>query len=398
LIEIVKNLIAIQINGPDEPGIFTQLCTFFAERKVNIEDVSQSVLQGYLSITFILEISQSTMNVDRLSLELKKLCRSLTVSASVFPYKEGYRPAKKKLYIFTMMGGDQPGILSRISENLTRNRANIETIKLRSREGWIFTQLVLDLSSVDDIEVMRNELREICEEMELSMSLQSERVYRVNKKLIVFDMDSTLVTGETIVDIAARIGKDQEMHDATEQAMASDMDFSHSLRERSLLLAGVEEQLLMDVAEELQITPGADMLVKKLQDEGYKIALISSGFSYFTDVVKRKLGLDYSFGNTLEIKNGKVTGEVVGEIIDGEGKWEIIKDLCEDLGISRQEVVTIGDGSNDRVMLHRSGLGIGLNSKEIASRVADGKVSLKDIEMILLLLGLSETDIDSFFD
>ena len=394
----MEDLIAIQINGPDEPGIFTQLCNFFAERNINIEDVSQSVLQGYLSITFIVNITRATLNVDRMSLEIKKLCRTMNVSASVFPYKEGYRPSKKLLYIFTMMGKDRSGILSRISENLSKNNANIETIKLRSRQGWIFTQLILDLSGVGDIETMRNELRMICEDLELSMSLQEERKYRVNKKLVVFDMDSTLVTGETIVDVARRIGKEKEMHEATELAMSSDMDFKDSLRSRSKLLTGVEEDLLMQVAAELEITPGADALVNKLKDQGYRIALISSGFSYFTDVVKERLGLDYSFGNTLEIRDGRVTGNVVGEIIDGEGKWQIISDLCEELGIDQQEVVTIGDGSNDRVMLHRSGLGIGLNSKEIASRVADGKVTIEDVEMILLLLGLSETDIDSFFD
>ena len=293
------------------------------------------------------------------------------------------------------MGPDRPGILYQLSEILSDYNANIDTIKILTRSNWNYTQLILDLQQVEDIKTLRNALRKSCEEMGLSVSLQHESLYYKNKKLIAFDMDSTLVKGETIVEIARKINKQEEMARLTEKAMSTDQDFSTSLRERVKLLEGVSEKTLLEIAENLEIASGAEELIQNLKTMDWKIALISSGFSYFTDAIKKKLDLDYSFGNTLEIKNGVATGKVIGSIIDGEGKWKIIEDLMADLGITREQVVTVGDGSNDRIMLQNSGLGIGFNSKEIASSVSDGRIQQSDAKMILLLLGLSQTEIDN---
>ncbi len=390
-----NNLCILQINGPDRPRLFTRFCKYLYDQNVNIRDVSQTVMRGFLGITFLLDIEESLINRDRLELGLKKLARELDLNAKMFDYKKGSRSRIRDLYIFSSMGPDHPGILYRISEILSDYNANIDTIKILTRSNWNYTQLILDLQRVEDIKALRNALRKVCEELGLSVSLQHESLYYKNKKLIAFDMDSTLVKGETIVEIAKKINKQEEMARLTEIAMSPDQDFATSLKQRVKLLEGVSEKTLLEIAENLEIASGAEELIQSLKQMDWKIALISSGFSYYTDAIKRKLDLDYSFGNTLEIKNGVCTGNVVGSIIDAEGKWRIIEDLMADLGITREQVVTVGDGSNDRIMLQNSGLGIGFNSKEIASSVSDGRVQQNDAKMILLLLGLSQTEIDN---
>jgi phosphoserine phosphatase len=390
----VANRVTLQVNGPDKAGVFAQLCQYLADTQINILDIAQNVLRGYLSITFLLDIEQASSNRDRLELDLNRLCRELGLTAKLYDYEQGQRPKIKDLYVFSMMGMDRKGILARITAILADHRANIDTINLQVRNNWIYNQLILDLGNTPDVEKLRNELRVACEELNLSVVLQQEAIYRKNKKLIAFDMDSTLVKGETIVEIAKHVDMGEEMEQATNYAMENNVDFSKSLRDRAKLIAGIDETTLHEVANNLEITPGAEELIHHLKMMGWKIAIISSGFSVFTEVVKKQLGLDYAFGNKLEIVNGKVTGNVIGDIIDGPGKWDIVTELANQLDITAEEVVTVGDGSNDIFMLEKSGLGIGLNSKEIASEVADGRVTENDVSMILLMLGLSDTEID----
>lgn len=384
----------LQINGPDRPGLFTKFCTYLYDQNINIEDVSQNVLRGFLAITFLLNITRASMNKDRLQLGLNQLARELGIHVSIFDYVEGQRSRIRDLYFLNFMGPDQSGILAKVSKILADYEANIDTIHVIQRGQWLYTQLLLDLRAVKDIAQMRNDIRKQCQLLNLSMVLQKEDVYRKNKKLIVFDMDSTLIQGETLVEIAKKLNKHADMEHLTEITMATDQNFETSLRERAKLIAGVSVETLLDIANNIEITPGADELVKTLKEMGWKIALISSGFSLFTDKVKEKLDLDYSFGNTLEIIDGKTTGNVLGKIIDAEGKWLIVQELMAELNLTKDEVISIGDGSNDRVMLKNSGLGIGLNSKEILSVVADGRIRIEDVNMILLMLGLSETEIE----
>ncbi len=393
-----SHLITLQINGPDSPGVFLAITRYLSEQSINIEDVSQNVIQGYLGITFILDIEKSLLNLDRLELGIKALARKLNVNVAVYDHPHKLDFSEKDLYVLVMMGPDTIGILTQIAAILTFADVNIENVKIKSREGWLFNQFILDLKNVADVEALKELLRYKCEELNLSMVLQTETNYRRNKRLIAFDMDSTMVVGETIVDIAELMGIEDEMQEATEYAMHNDVNFEDSLRYRVGLIKGVSEEMLIDLAEASQIMPGAQELVRHLKSIGYKIALVSSGFSIFTEIIKERLDLDYAFGNTLEIKDGKVTGKVIGDIIDGQGKWDIIASLCDSLGIDYEETVTVGDGSNDKIMLSMSGLGIGLNSKEIASKAADGKVLLNDVSKILFMLGLSDTKIDQLIN
>jgi phosphoserine phosphatase len=387
----------LQINGPDRSGLFTQICQYLADQNVNITDISQNVLKGYLGITFLIDISNSTINYDRLRLGFGKLCRHLNLQVNFFDYPEDMIANKRLFYILSVVGEDKPGTLAQMSRILADNKANIVTINVRILNKQIYINLLLDLAQVDKIKLLREKLMEKCAEIGLSMVLQKESVYRRNKKLIVFDMDSTLVLSETIVDIAKLVGKEQEMHEQTEFAMQNNMDYVASLQERLKLIQGVKQEDLQQIANNINITPGTDKLISTLKTMGWKVAIVSSGFSIFAEEIKNRLNIDYAFGNTLEIKDGAITGRVLGDIIDGEGKWEIVEEIASQLNLHSEEIVTVGDGSNDSLMLERSGLGIGLNSKKILDNYSDGKFLQNHASNILLMVGLSETQIDEIF-
>ncbi len=387
----------VQINGPDKGGIFVEFCKYFADNNINILDISQNVLRGYLSITFLLDIKDSAINEDRIALGLKQIGRKKDCIVKVNDYRVGQRARVRDLYVLTIIGEDKIGLLYNVSSILHKHRVNIETIQVKVNQKLIYNQFVTDCGEVQSISLLRNELRHLCETLNLSMTLQKEQTFRKNKRLIIFDMDSTLIDGETIVEIAKLLGKEDEMAKTTEIAMSGNSNFSESLKYRAKLIAGVPESDLKKLADNIEIMQGVEELISELKDMGWKIGVVSSGFSYFTDSVKDKLGLDYSFGNTLEIKNGVATGKVVGEIIDSEGKWEIVKELAEQLGLKTDQIVTIGDGSNDISMIKNSGLGFGFNSKEILSEVADGKIEKNHLLTLLLMIGLSETEIDKLF-
>ncbi len=387
----------VQVNGADHPGIFVQFCKFFSDNAINILDVKQNVLRGYLSITFLIDLELSKLNEDRIMLELRKIGRMHALQVDMHHYEKGQRARLRDLYVLTIVGKDKIGLLHQVSNVLTEHKVNIDTIQVKVNEGFIYNQFLIDCAFVEDTQALRNDIRKVCENFGMSMTFQQERIFRKNKKLIIFDMDSTLVNGESIVEVAKLAGKEKEMAKATELAMSTDIDFQKSLIQRAKLLQGIPEEMLKQIANNLELTYGAEELISELKAMGWKIGVVSSGFSYFTDAVKEKLGLDYSFGNTLEIRDGKVTGNVIGTIIDSEGKWEIVKELAQQLNILPEEVVTIGDGSNDISMIKNSGLGIGFNSKEILSEVADGKIEKTHLRSVLLMLGLSETEIDEIF-
>lgn len=389
-----ENSLVIQINGKDRPGLFSTICRFLTSQNINIHEVSQSVLRGFLSITFLLDLTNSVSNLDLLKLKLNKLARSEKFDLTYHKYIEGYRPKIRNLYVLTLMGPDNLGILYRISEILANYEINIETITTKVKSNWIYNQFLLDINKDLPIENIRNEIRKTCEELGLSHVLQPEQIYRQNKKLIVFDMDSTLVQTETMVEIAKKVNLKEKMEIETNKAMSENIDFKESLTRRLKLIKGIPEDVIIEIANNLQITPGAEELVFHLKSMGWTIAVVSSGFSHFTDKIKEKMNLDYGFGNTLEIIDNKITGNIKGEIIDREMKWEIIKDLAEELHISENQIVTVGDGSNDMTMLKKSGLGIGLNSKELVSEVADGRINLDQVQNMLFFMGLSETKIE----
>jgi phosphoserine phosphatase len=207
-------------------------------------------------------------------------------------------------------------------------------------------------------------------------------------------MDMTIVDFEIINKLASFVGVDEEVKSITEKAMLGEMDFEQSLRQRVSLLKGTPVHTLEEIARDLQLTPGSEELIHHLKQMGYKIALISGGFTYFTDVLKERLDFDYAFANQLEIKDGVLTGEIQGEIIDAKAKGRIVNYLAKLENIRPDNIVAVGDGANDCLMIQNAGLGVAFNAKEILKRVSDGSISRENLLGLLNVLGIADKEKD----
>jgi phosphoserine phosphatase len=239
---------------------------------------------------------------------------------------------------------------------------------------------------------MTRKLLSISSDFGVDIAVQKEDIFRRSKRLVVMDMDSTLIQVEVIDELAKSAGHGEEVSGITSKAMNGELSFNESLNKRVELLRGLDENILDEIYHNIPFTPGAKKLVKILKKLGYKTAVISGGFTFFTDRLKNELGLDYAFANKLEIKDGKLTGKVLGEIINGEAKAKILEDIANKEDISLDQVVAIGDGANDLLMLDKAGLGIAFNAHKTVREKADYNISQENLDSIIYLLGISEKE------
>jgi phosphoserine phosphatase len=376
-------LIAISAYGEDKPGIIHEISKVLAENGANIVDIEQTVLQGLFVMFLVAEIER---DVDRIKEELLRVSERTGVHISVSPF-ERRRHDKKNLYIVTILGKDRIGIVRDVTSVFLDYGINIEKTSLTARDALISIEFVVDIDKSDPEEIKRR-LRMEAEKLGLDIVFQPHSSFRRDKRLIVFDMDSTLIDAEIIDELAKEAGVESEVKKLTEKAMKGEIVFSEALQERVKLLRGLPVEVLERIYSKIRFTEGARELIKSLKEAGYKIAVVSGGFSYFTDRVKEELGLDYAFGNELEIENGKLTGRVKGRIIDAEEKARIVEELARKEGINPENVVAVGDGANDRLMIEKAGLGIAFNAKEALKEVADGSISKENLIGLASILKL----------
>ncbi|MFQ6079299.1 MAG: phosphoserine phosphatase SerB, partial [Thermodesulfobacteriota bacterium] len=287
---------------------------------------------------------------------------------------------------------DRPGVVAGISRVLAEGSANIEKIKMIARGEFLAMEILVDIQGGNFVP-LRERLLEVANEIGIDIIAQPERMYKKRKKIIVFDMDSTIVDAEIIDEMARFCGMDREVGEITERGMRGEIDFAQSLRERVRCLRGIEVDDLKSLTRSMRLTEGAGELISGLKEMGFKIALISGGFDFFTDVLKERLGFDYAFGNQLETEGGRLTGRVKGRIIDAKRKAEIVDEMCTREGVTREEVVAVGDGANDQIMVANAGLGIAFNAKGVLKKVADGSLTKNHLKGVLYCLGISETDL-----
>lgn len=389
--------VTITAIGRDKPGLVSKLTNVVAEVNANIVDVEETVLRGLFAMFMIVDVSLATVSTDELKDRLVKKGIEVGLQVTLEPYLEGRRKSEKELALITILGKDRPGIVAKTSTLLGNYNINIEKIRMIARGEIIAMEMLVDLSDLKSpLKKVRVELQNLCETLGVGAILQKENVYQKSKKLIVFDMDSTLVDEETIDEIAKIAGVGEQVKKITARAMNGEIDFVEAVRERVKLLKGLEVKHLEEIAKNMHLTPGAEELTRSLKSMGYKIVLISGGFTYFTDRLKEKLDLDYAFGNKLIIKNGVLTGEVEEPIIDGEKKADIIHWISEIEGISKDEIVAVGDGANDQFMLGKVGLGIAFNAKQVLKQVADGVIAQKNLLSILYALGLPDKELKKY--
>lgn len=399
----MSQILLITISGEDHPGITASITAILAAHDVNILDIGQAVIHATLSMGVLAEVpeevapQQVSDAVQRCAQEQGMRARIAPVSAD--SYGEWVESQGRARYIITLLArkitADQ---IARVTQVVSRHQLNIDGInRLSGRiplgELPALSRACVEFSvrgPLEDSSLFRRDLLEVAGALEVDLAFQQDNMYRRNRRLVAFDMDSTLIEAEVIDELAARAGVGEQVAAITERAMRGEIDFAASFRERLALLRGLDESVLAEIARGLKITEGAEHLISTLRTLGYKTAILSGGFTYFASYLQDRLGMDYVYANELDIEDGKVTGRVSGTIVDGERKAQLLRQLAESEGIDLQQVIAVGDGANDLPMLSTAGLGIAFHAKPLVQQSAEQSISTLGLDAILYLLGFSD--------
>lgn len=387
-----KDFVMVTVSGPDQPGITAAFSKILVDNQVEIVDIEQASLQDFLGLSFLLDMSGAKQSKDGvlkdLLFEASRL--RLTLNFRVFSEKEMKARNNKNLFILTYFG--ETRALAEISSILAEENANIEMISNLTRHCAMCVELTIDVNGVKNLSRLKSRVIAKSHELNIDLALQKMEAYRKNKRLIFFDMDSTLVDMEIIDEMAKGAGVFKEVSRITEKAMRGDIDFEESLTQRVALLKGLRVEELEKIRNEMKLSEGAEDLVNTLKKLGFKLGLVSGGFDYFSEFLMKRLGMDFSYANQLEIKNGLLTGKVLGKIVDNTYKAKIVNMVSEEEGVLLDQTVAIGDGANDVLMLGQAGLGIAYNAKEKLERAANMSLGRARLRNILYILGISEEE------
>jgi phosphoserine phosphatase len=399
----VNHILLITISGDDQPGVTAGVTAMLADFSVNILDIGQAVIHATLSLGLLVELPENTA-VDEVADAVRRFAseRDLRVATSpVAPdsYGQWVEAQGMTRHIITLLArkitSDQ---IAQVTSVISQHGLNIQGInRLSGRipigELPALSKACVEFSargSLSDSGGFRRELLEVAGALEVDLAYQQDNMYRRTRRLVAFDMDSTLVEAEVIDELAKLAGVGDQVSAITERAMRGEIDFQESFRTRVALLNGLEESALERVANDLKITEGAEHLVSTLRKLGYKTAILSGGFTYFARHLQARLGMDYVYANELDIQDGVVTGKVRGKIVDGPRKAELLRKLADDEGIDLQQVIAVGDGANDLPMLSIAGLGIAFRAKPLVKKSAEQSISTLGLDAILYLLGISD--------
>ncbi|MCK6594505.1 MAG: phosphoserine phosphatase SerB [Bacteriovoracaceae bacterium] len=392
--DLEGKIILVTVSGPDYPGITTRLMRIIADFNVGIRDMGQAVTHGLLSLSFVLELNSGDQNnssgavLKDLLFEANKLGLSLSYKVVDSIIKNENLQDEK--FVVTCVA---PTLITSIfvadlAKILADHQINIERIDKVSPDEFSSLEIVTSIPVSLNWDKLKEELLKVSTLHKIDVAFLKDNVFRRNKRLIVFDMDSTLIQTEVIDELAELAGAGEEVKAVTHRAMNGEIDFDESLRLRVSKLKGLKQEKLQEVLERLPLTPGVEEFISTIKGLGYKVALISGGFTYFSDALKKRLSLDYSFANELEIINGELTGKVKGTIVNANQKAILVKLIAQQENISLEQVVAIGDGANDLPMLATAGLGIAFHAKDIVRRQAQNHMSHGPMTSILYFLGI----------
>ncbi|MBI3555366.1 MAG: phosphoserine phosphatase SerB [Deltaproteobacteria bacterium] len=392
-----KKQVVVTVTGRDVPGIMSGLTEILSRDGVKLLDMEQAVTHGWLSLSMVIRFEGSDISDTLVLKDLLFKAKELGVNLD-FKVVEGEAQVRSTAHQFaiTLMSEDlQARHVAAISAVLARRAVNIDSIRKLNEGGLACLELITYTSSDIDVGALKDELLKVASVFsQLDIAVQRENLYRRAKRLVVMDMDSTLIQIEVIDELAKLAGVGEQVREITERAMSGHMDFDESLKQRVRLLHGFPESEMKALAERLPLMPGAEVLVKTLKRLGYKIALISGGFSYFGEKLKDKLGLHYVYTNNLEIEEGRVTGNIKGSIVNAQRKADLLEMIAQQEGVSLESVIAIGDGANDILMLKKAGLGIAFNAKRKTREAASAAINQKTLASILYLLGITDKDIE----
>jgi phosphoserine phosphatase len=404
----MHELIRIDVSGQDRPGLTMALTQVLARYAVTILDIGQSVIHNTLALGLLVEVADSPEACSVFK-ELLFTAHQLDLTIRFTPisandYEQWVNEQGQTRHIVTVLGrqigahhlarvatviSDQ-GLnidrMTRLSGRLSRQTRSPVTTRPSSIEFWL-------RGFVADIDLLHARLLALGTELDIDIAIQADNIFRRNRRLVCFDMDSTLIQTEVIDELARAAGVGDQVAAITAAAMHGQIDFATSFRQRLALLAGLSTDVLETIATQLPITDGAERLLRSLKQLGYKIAILSGGFTYFAQSLQQRFAIDYVYANSLDIKDGRLTGQVVEPIVDGARKAELLRTLAQREGIRLEQVIAVGDGANDLPMLAIAGLGIAFHAKPVVKEQARHALATVGLDGILYLLGMRDRDL-----
>ena len=392
-----RQQVLVSVTGRDSPGITARLLSVVAESKVHLLDIEQVRVHGQLILALLLGMEDDSNDsvVKDLLFTAKGL--GLRLELKVMEEDEEVLATPPRKYAITAVADRvDASALQVIAQVLAELAINIESIRQLTDSGLgCFEIIAAETGSQERTLDLRRRLLEATSDLDIDLAVASEDLLRRSKRLVVMDMDSTLIRIEVIDELARLHGVVDQVSAITERAMAGEIDFEGSLRERVALLEGLAMDKVQRLAADLPLTEGADDLLRVLKTLGYKTAVISGGFAVAADALKEKLGLDYAYANRLASANGKLTGKLEGAIVTPQRKADLLDTIVQSEGISHDQTIAIGDGANDMAMIERAGLGIAFHAKAKLREAADTAISRGGLDRILFLLGLHARDVEA---
>ncbi len=380
----------ITLVGKDRPGVTSAIFQTLSRAGVEVVDIEQIVLRRRLILGVLVTVPRDWKRLrDQVEMVANDLGMTVDVDRGVGDNRQ--RPEGRSHV--TVIGAPlKARAFAAVAGRIADAGANIDRIERMAR--YPVTAIDLFVSGADT-DALRTVLSVEAAVQGLDIAVQPANLSRHGMRLVVLDVDSTLIQGEVIEMLAAHAGQEAEVAEITEAAMRGDLDFEQSLRDRVARLAGLDAAVLDDVYHDIELTPGVRTMVRTLRRLGYRFAIVSGGFSQVTDRLARDLGIHYSRANELEIVDGRLTGKIIGPVVDRAGKADALRQFAADVGVPLSAVVAIGDGANDLDMLNAAGLGIAYNAKPVLREAADTSVNVPYLDAIMYILGISREEIEA---
>ncbi len=383
----------ILVSGVDSPGITKALFEALAPFAVTILDIEQVVIRERLILTALISLNPD--HAEAIEADLNECAEKLAVDiATSFGSQEDASIAAKTglVHVVLLTTELHPRAIAAVAEAISEEQGNIE--RIHRTASYPITAIELTVSGANTTE-LRQSLAAVSNEYSIDIAVSPGGLMRWAKKLVVLDVDSTLIQQEVIDLLAAHAGVEEQVREITERAMRGELDFKESLESRVALLEGLPETVLTDVREKIELTPGARTLIETLHKLGHNVAVVSGGFTAVIEPILKDLGISHYRANTLEIIDGKLTGEIVGDVIDRAAKAVALRDFAKLVGVELEQTIAIGDGANDLDMIAIAGMGIAFNAKPAVKAAADSSVSAPYLDSVLYLLGISRADIEA---